>query len=123
MAKILVIEDDVMLRNTIEKILRHGGFEVVLAEDGARGLTSFRSERPDLVLTDIIMPEREGIATIVEIRRERPDAKIIAMSGGGRIGSADFLGMARKLGADDIIAKPFLPQDLIGRITACLSGT
>jgi DNA-binding response OmpR family regulator len=122
MAKILVIEDDVMVRNTIDRILRHGGFEVVTAEDGARGMTSFRAEHPDLVLTDIIMPEREGIATIVEIKRERPDAKIIAMSGGGRIGSADFLGMARKLGADDIIPKPFLPQELIRRIKACLDG-
>jgi DNA-binding response OmpR family regulator len=120
MPKILVIEDDVMVRNTIDKILRHGGYDVVMAEDGARGVTSFRAEKPDLVLTDIIMPEREGIATIVEIRRERPDAKIIAMSGGGRIGSADFLGMARKLGANDIIRKPFLPQDLIRRVKACL---
>ena len=123
MAKILVIEDDVMLRNTIDKILRHGGFDVVMAEDGIRGMTSFRAERPDLVLTDIIMPEREGIATIVEIRRERPDAKIIAMSGGGRIGSADFLGMAKKLGANDIIPKPFLPQELLRRVRACLGCT
>jgi DNA-binding response OmpR family regulator len=122
MAKILVIEDDVLVRNMIDKVLRHGGFDVVTAEDGVRGMTSFRSERPDLVLTDIIMPEREGIATIVEMRRECPDAKIIAMSGGGRIGSADFLGMAKKLGANDIIPKPFLPQELLRRIKACLGG-
>src|SRR5580658_5170969 len=122
MAKILVIEDDVLVRNMIDKVLRLGGFDVVMAEDGARGMTSFRSERPDLVLTDIIMPEREGIATIVEMRRECPDAKIIAMSGGGRIGSADFLGMAKKLGANDIIPKPFLPQELLRRIKTCLGG-
>jgi DNA-binding response OmpR family regulator len=122
MAKILVIEDDVLVRNMVDKVLRHGGYDVVMAEDGVRGITSFRSERPDLVLTDIIMPEREGIATIVELRRECPDAKIIAMSGGGRIGSADFLGMAKKLGANDIIPKPFLPQELLRRIKACLGG-
>jgi DNA-binding response OmpR family regulator len=122
MAKILVIEDDVLVRNMVDKVLRHGGYDVVMAEDGVRGMNSFRSERPDLVLTDIIMPEREGIATIVEMRRECPDAKIIAMSGGGRIGSADFLGMAKKLGANDIIPKPFLPQELLRRIKACLGG-
>jgi DNA-binding response OmpR family regulator len=122
MAKILVIDDDVMVRHTISKILRHGGHDVIMAEDGARGMAIFRKERPDLVITDIIMPEQEGIETITQIRREVHDAKIIAVSGGGRIGSADFLGMARKLGANDILAKPFLPEDLLGRVKNCLAG-
>ena len=121
MPKILVIDDDVMVRNTISKILHHSGFEVVVAEDGVRGIVAFRRERPDLVITDIIMPEKEGIGTITEMRRERPDAKIIAISGGGRIGSADFLGMALKLGAIDVISKPFLPQDLVSRVKVCLA--
>jgi DNA-binding response OmpR family regulator len=122
MAKILVIDDDVMVRHTISKILRHGGYEVVLAEDGVRGMAAFRKERPDLVITDIIMPEQEGIATISQIKREVHDAKIIAVSGGGRIGNADFLSMARKLGASDILAKPFLPEDLLGRVKSCLAA-
>ena len=122
MAKILVIDDDVMVRHTISKILRHGGHEVVLAEDGVRGMAAFRKERPDLVITDIIMPEQEGIATISQIRREMCDAKIIAVSGGGRIGNADFLAMARKLGANDILAKPFLPDELLSRVKTCLAA-
>jgi len=122
MPKILVIDDDLMVRNTIAKILRHGGFEVIIAEDGARGLVSFRREQPDLVITDIIMPEKEGIEVIIEMRRERPDTKIIAVSGGGRIGNADFLGMAKSLGAAAVIAKPFLPEDLISRVKTCLAA-
>jgi DNA-binding response OmpR family regulator len=122
MAKILVIDDDAMVRHTISKILRHGGHEVVMAEDGVRGMAAFRKEHPDLVITDIIMPEQEGIQTITQIRREARDTKIIAISGGGRVGNADFLAMARKLGANDILSKPFLPEDLIGRIKNCLAG-
>ncbi len=122
MAKILVIDDDVMVRHTITKILRHGGHEVVTAEDGVRGMAAFRKEHPDLVITDIIMPEQEGIATITQIRREASDTKIIAVSGGGRIGNSDFLSMAQKLGANDILAKPFLPEELMGRVRSCLAG-
>lgn len=122
MPKILVIDDDVMVRNTIAKILRHGGYDVILAEDGAKGLVQFHRERPDLVITDIIMPEQEGIQTILELRREDPNTKIIAVSGGGRIANRDFLRMAKSLGAVDTIAKPFLPKDLITRVQNCLAA-
>lgn len=122
MPKILVIDDDVMVRNNICKVLRHSGFEVIAAEDGGRGLASFRRDRPDLVITDIIMPEKEGIETIIEMRREHPDTKIIAVSGGGRIGNADFLSMATSLGAAAVIAKPFLPEELINQVKSCLAA-
>ena len=74
MTKILVIDDDVIVRETIIQILEDRGYQVVSAEDGKRGIASFRSEKPDLVITDIIMPEKEGIQTITEMRRERPGA-------------------------------------------------
>jgi two-component system, chemotaxis family, chemotaxis protein CheY len=122
MPKILVIDDDPLVRNTILRILRSSGFEVLSADDGVRGMKAFRSETPDLVITDIIMPEQEGIQTIMQMRRERPDAKIIAISGGGRIGNADFLSMARSLGADDIVSKPFTPAQLVSRVTECLAS-
>jgi len=122
MAKILVIDDDPMVRQTIFKILRRGGHEVVMAEDGLRGMAAFRKERPDVVITDIIMPEQEGIQTIKQIRLEMRDAKIIAISGGGRVGNADFLSMAQKLGANEILAKPFLPEELMGRVQNCLAA-
>jgi DNA-binding response OmpR family regulator len=121
MVKVLVIDDDVMLRHTITKILRRAGYEVVTAEDGVRGMAAFRKERPGLVITDILMPEQEGMQTITQIRREACDTKIIAVSGGGLIGSADLLGMAQKLGAHQILAKPFLAEDLIDRVRSCLA--
>jgi two-component system chemotaxis response regulator CheY len=122
MTKILVIDDDVIVRETIVQILEDGGYQVVSAEDGKRGMAAFRSEHPDLIITDIIMPEQEGIQTITEIRGVKPDAKIIAISGGGRIGNTDFLKIARHLGAFDAIAKPFDPDDLLTRVGRCLNG-
>jgi DNA-binding response OmpR family regulator len=121
MKKVLVIDDDVMVRASIVHILEDGGYEVLSAEDGIRGMAAFRSEHPDLVITDIVMPEQEGIQTINEIRSAKPDAKIIAISGSGRFGKADFLKMARHFGAADAIAKPFEPDELLSRVKACLA--
>jgi CheY-like chemotaxis protein len=122
MAKILVIDDDVIVRRTIIRLLEDGGYKVLSAEDGLRGMAMFRSERPDLVITDIIMPEQEGIQTITEMRKAKPDAKIIVISGSGRIGNIDFLRIAQHLGASDAIAKPFDPDDLLKRVRHCLNG-
>jgi two-component system, chemotaxis family, chemotaxis protein CheY len=122
MAKILVIDDDAIVRETVIQVLEDHGHQVRSAEDGRRGVAAFRAERPDLVITDIIMPEQEGIQTITEIRALAPGAKIIAISGGGRIGNADFLKMARHLGAADVVAKPFDPDELASRVDRCLRG-
>jgi two-component system chemotaxis response regulator CheY len=101
MTKILVIDDDAIVRMTVEHILRDAGYEVLTAENGLRGMAVFCSQQPDLVITDILMPEQEGIQTIAEMRKAKPDAKIIAISGGGHGGKVDFLSMARALGAMD----------------------
>jgi len=122
MAKILVIDDDAIVRETVAQVLEVSGHKVLSAEDGRRGVAAFHSELPDLVITDIIMPEQEGIQTITEIRRIAPGAKIIAISGGGRIGNVDFLKMARHLGASDVIAKPFDPDELASRVDRCLAA-
>lgn len=119
--KVLVIDDDILVRRTISRILQHGGYEVTLAEDGAKGVAKFRSERPDLVITDIIMPEQEGIETIIQLLRDNPAARIIAVSGGGRLGSMDFLTVASKLGAAAILRKPFEPAELLGCVERALS--
>jgi CheY-like chemotaxis protein len=111
--KILVIDDDHLVRYTLSKILSSNGYEVVTASDGKRGMAVLRAEHPDVVITDIIMPEQEGIDTIIQIRRERPAIKIIAISGGGRIRNIDFLEMAQSLGANDVIAKPFEADELL----------
>jgi DNA-binding response OmpR family regulator len=120
MTKILVIDDDILVRRTIARILEQGGYEVVLAEDGDKGVAKFRSERPDLVITDLIMPEKEGIETIIEMRREDPNARIIAVSGGGRVASMDFLVVASKLGAGAVLRKPFGPAELLDCVTRAL---
>jgi CheY-like chemotaxis protein len=122
MAKILVIDDDAIVRETIAQVLEARGHRVLSAEDGRRGVAAFRAQQPDLVITDIIMPEQEGIETITEIRGLAPTVKIIAISGGGRIGNADFLKIARHIGAADVIAKPFDPDDLVRRVDRCLGA-
>jgi len=122
MAKILVIDDDTIVRMTIVQLLKEAGYKVLSAEDGVRGMAMFRSARPDFVITDIIMPEQEGIQTITEIRGVKPDAKIIAISGGGRIGNTDFLKIAKVLGAMAVIPKPFDPDELLTIVRDCLAG-
>jgi CheY-like chemotaxis protein len=122
MKKILVIEDNAIVRNTMMRILQAAGYDVVTANDGLEGVALFRQETPDLVISDIIMPQQEGIATIRQILAESPGTKIIAISGGGRIGNTDFLQIARKMGAVDALPKPFDPDDLLGRIDNCLKA-
>jgi DNA-binding response OmpR family regulator len=122
MKKILVIEDNAIVRNTVMRILESAGYTVVTANDGLQGFDLFRKEQPDLVISDIIMPQQEGIGTIRQILAERPGTKIIAISGGGRIGNTDFLSIARKMGAVDALPKPFDPDDLLGRINNCLKA-
>lgn len=116
-----MIDDDAAVRMTVHTILTGLGYSVICAENGEEGMQLFRSLRPDLVITDIIMPKREGIETIIAIRREQPEAKIIAMSGGGRINCADLLSMARGLGADHSITKPFDVDGLAAVVNQALS--
>jgi DNA-binding response OmpR family regulator len=120
--KVLVIDDDHMVRYALSKILQRNGYDVVTASDGKRGMLVLHDEHPDVVITDIIMPEQEGIETIGLIRRDYPQMKIIAISGGGRIRNVDFLEMARSLGADDVIAKPFEAEELLGLLRELTAG-
>jgi DNA-binding response OmpR family regulator len=110
-----------MVRETIMEILETAGYNVVSAEDGKCGLALFLSERPDLVITDIIMPEIEGLQIISEIRRSNAAVKVIAISGGCRLFNRDFLEIARLLGACDAIAKPFDPEDFLSRVGDCFA--
>jgi len=110
---ILIIDDDRALLMSLALLLETQGYRVLQAADGLSGLDVFRKERPAVVITDIIMPEQDGIGTIMTMRREVPDVKIIAMSGGGRIGKSDFLTVARKLGADATLAKPGVADQVI----------
>lgn len=121
MAKILLIEDEGLVAGTLEIVLRKVGHTVTIAPNGVVGLEKFAAERPDLIITDIIMPEKEGIETIQEIRAKDPDIPIIAYSGGGRTRNYDFLRMADKLGANEVIRKPFSNEDLIATVNRLLA--
>lgn len=120
MARILLIEDEPLVASTLEIVLLKAGHKVVIAPNGEVGLARFNAERPDLIITDIIMPEKEGIQTIQEIRQKDPHVPIIAYSGGGRTKNYDFLRMAYKLGATDVLRKPFSNEDLLAMIERCL---
>jgi CheY-like chemotaxis protein len=119
--RVLVIDDEAAIRYTVHLLLEESGFAVTVASNGREGMTAFRANPPDLVLTDILMPEQEGIETILQIRRLCPKAKIIAMSGGGRIGNTDFLSIAKGLGADATIAKPFEIEALLDLMQSLLA--
>jgi two-component system, chemotaxis family, chemotaxis protein CheY len=118
--RILVIEDDAAVRTTLQMMLAGIGYEVVCAIDGKEGVRMFQASRPDLVITDIIMPEREGIETIIIIKSLEPRTKIIAMSASGRIGDTDFRELAVTAGADQIVAKPFEHDELINLVRRSL---
>jgi len=114
MAKILIIDDDIQIRTMLRKFLEPLGYDVHDAPDGKEGLRIYREKKADLIITDIIMPEKEGIELISELKREFRDAKIIAMSGGGRIGPDSYLKIAEKLGALHTFSKPISKNALLG---------
>jgi len=119
---ILLIDDEAAILLSMQTLLEECGYAVTVARDGKEGIAAFRANPPDLVLTDIIMPEQEGIETIMQMRRTHPHVKIIAMSGGGRIGNADFLSIAKNLGADATVAKPFDVEALLDLMQSLLTA-
>jgi len=114
--RILLIDDDPLVRFALATMLRDQSYEVVTADNGFLGMKLLRDTDPDIVVTDIIMPDQEGFETIIEVKREHPHIKVIAISGGLRQGNLDILPMAKALGADAVIAKPFEPSQLIDEI-------
>lgn len=104
---VMVVDDDEPVRSILCENLADLGFDVSFAKDGSEALELIDAgRRPQVVITDIIMPRREGLEVIMELRRKHPGIRLIAISGGGRTRSADFLQLARKLGADAIMPKP-----------------
>jgi two-component system, chemotaxis family, chemotaxis protein CheY len=119
--KVLIIEDDVDVLETLANVLELEGYVPVLATNGRAGIALFQTQAPAVVVTDIFMPEQEGIETIIQMRRLRPDAKIIAISGGGYYRRMEYLEIAAQLGATAIIAKPFEPDELVDTVGRVLS--
>ena len=106
-ATVLVIDDESAIRNCVTEAFSHAGFCVLEASDGVEGLEKFVKHRPTIVVTDIVMPGKEGMEIILEMKKLLPDVPIIAISGGGRLAPDDYLDMACKLGADSAMSKPF----------------
>ena len=113
MERILVIDDEPHILLMVKKMLERAGYEVDLASNGSEGLRLFNKLRPALVITDIIMPEKEGLETIREMKRISSDLKIIAMSGGGKISADNYLETAKIFGASRLIEKPFSQKQLL----------
>ncbi len=120
MGLVLVIDDDDAMRSTIRRILERDGHEVREARNGSEGLQIFREEPAEVVVTDLIMPDKEGIETIVELREEAPAIRILAISRGGIALAENALGDAEALGADASLAKPFTVDQLRSAVAALL---
>jgi DNA-binding response OmpR family regulator len=110
--RICLIDDDRMIREAAAMGLRDRGYEVLTAEDGAAGIELVRHEQPDLIITDVVMPEADGFEVLPRVRAEFPDLPVIVATGGGQNGTRLYLNMAAKFGADACLAKPFSVDEL-----------
>jgi CheY-like chemotaxis protein len=117
---ILVVDDEAELRDLVSRVLIDAGYKVVCAADGQEASRALSRAAFDLILTDVIMPEKDGMQVISEARRMRPDMRIVAMSGGGHLARDQYLKMAKALGAHAVLEKPFGTEVLVETIHSVL---
>ncbi len=122
MTTILLIDDEPLILDFMTKALERAGYSILAESDGVAGIDCFQRENVDLVITDLVMPEKEGIQTIRELLAIRPDLKIIAISGGGVVPSDLYLGIAEKFGAKKVLNKPFLHNELLFAVQEVLNS-
>lgn len=120
MPRILVIDDEQMVCETLAKILERGGYESACVDRAEVGIRMFHEEPFDLVITDIFLPDMDGLEVVRALHSKFPETPIIAMSGGGEVLHEDFLPMARKIGASHVMYKPFNAMDLLGTVSMVL---
>jgi CheY-like chemotaxis protein len=120
MPRILIVDDDTSVRKVVRLMLEQAGFEVIEAGDGPEGIRAYRRQPPDLVFCDMFMPEQDGLEVIRQLRREFPEAKIIAMSGNTFAGRMDMLPLARLLGAAGVLDKPFTQATVVAAVRRIL---
>ncbi len=116
MKSVLIIEDDEFVQSMLKQTFERAGYEVATASNGRIGLQLYHCKPFDVVITDLIMPEMEGIETISSLRKGNPDVKVIAISGGGRNNPEDYLELAQKLGAQKTFTKPVDRQKLLAAV-------
>ena len=117
---VLLIEDDEVMLRALGRAFQQAGCRVVGARDGDEGLVRFAERAPDLVITDILMPNREGVETILAMKARSPEVKILAISGGGRLGAEEVLGLVIRLGADAVLPKPFRSAEILAAASRLL---
>jgi YesN/AraC family two-component response regulator len=122
MQSILIIDDEPQIRSMIRLILERSGYTVIEASDGVEGIRLFREKPADLIITDLIMPNKDGIGMIIDLKKEFPDVKIVAMSGGGLNRPEGYLRGAQKLGAAFTLAKPINRQELLRAVIDTLKS-
>ena len=122
MPGVLLVEDDRELREMLKLSLSRRNYTVIEAENGKDAIAHFKPSITDIVITDLIMPEEDGMKVVIKLRELKPSLKIIAISGGGKVGPGSYLNLAKALGADAIYSKPFSINDLIAKIEQLLES-
>ncbi|MBU1168303.1 MAG: response regulator [Proteobacteria bacterium] len=121
MTDILIIDDDAQLSAMLKQLLERHGYSVITAPDGNKGINLFREKGARLIITDLIMPVKEGIETIAELIKDSPNVKIIAISGGGRLKPDSYLTLAETFGALRSFTKPINRDELLAAVAELLS--
>ena len=121
MAKIIVIDDEPYILLMLKKMLEKEGHLVEMATNGVEGINLYHKNGADLIITDIVMPEKEGLETIINLKTENPSLKVIAISGGGRVDSREYLHSAQLLGAEKIFQKPFKKDEIVQAVKELLA--
>jgi CheY-like chemotaxis protein len=120
MAHILVIDDDAVLRRVITLALERTGHSVLRCENGRKAIEYLAHQNADLLITDIVMPEMDGVETVRAARQLKPELPILAISGGGSFDPQDYLAIAQVFGANAVLPKPFRPAELIQKVAEML---
>jgi len=123
MARILIIDDEPQIRSMLKLMLERDGYEVIEAPDGVEGIKVYRQHPADLIITDLIMPNKDGIGMIIELKKEFPDVMIIAMSGGGLNKPDGYLKGAEKLGAACTLTKPIDREEMLKAVKDILKNS
>lgn len=121
MSRILVVDDEIEIRQFLRQTLEEVGYDVVEAENGKMAVDYYQEHKVDVVIMDLFMPEKEGLRAIIELQSYDPEIKVIAISGGGRMGKTDMLGVTKDFGVQYAFAKPFRVLDVIRAIKSLLT--
>jgi len=123
MTRVLVVDDEPSVRNMVAAMIEPAGYDVIEAVNGAEAVNTCKKVPVDLIITDIVMPKKNGIDLIMEIKKEFPDTPIIAISGGGGIeGRYNYLEIAKLIGANYVLKKPFELHELRGVVSEAMKN-